>query len=128
MILMDTDICIELLRGNSHVLAMLEKENDSVAVSFVTVGELYYGVYRSNRLEQNKALVERFLLTTPVIQSDFEIMKNFGELKASLSGNPLPDADILIAATSLCRCKKLISGNTSHFGRIDNLILENWIR
>ncbi|OHD57918.1 MAG: hypothetical protein A2014_02860 [Spirochaetes bacterium GWF1_49_6] len=128
MILMDTDVCVEILRGNNHVLNRYGKENDSAAISFDTVDELYYGVFRSNRIEQNLLLVERFLLTVPVIQSDSEIMKKFRELKASLSGNIIPDADILIAATALCKCKKLISGNIAHFRRFENLSIENWMK
>lgn len=40
----------------------------------------------------------------------------------------LLDTDLLIAATSLSRCKKLITGNTRHFEKIDSLVIENWIR
>jgi predicted nucleic acid-binding protein len=40
----------------------------------------------------------------------------------------VPDADILIAATALSKCSKLITGNIKHFDRFENLIIENWIR
>jgi predicted nucleic acid-binding protein len=40
----------------------------------------------------------------------------------------LADADILIAATCLTKCNKLITGNVKHFDRFDGLKLENWLR
>ncbi len=45
------------------------------------------------------------------------IMNKFGSLKADLSklGRMLSDANILIAATTLIRCNKLVSGNIAHF-------------
>ena len=128
MILLDTDICIEILRGNKKVISRREKENDTIAISFLTVGELYYGAYKSTYPEKNIVLVEKFVLSVDVLQSNRHIMKQFGELKARLikAGTSLPDADIIIAATSLSKCKKLITGNTSHFNKIDELKLENW--
>ena len=74
-------------------------------------------------------VVDEFILSIDIIDTDVEILKKFGELKANLYKNRilLPDADILIASTALARCTKLITGNTKHFTRFDNLTLENWL-
>lgn len=42
-------------------------------------------------------------------------------------GHPLPDADLLIAATALMHVDHLITGNTSHFSRIHGLKVTNWL-
>ena len=130
MILLDTDICIELLKGNQGVVDRRRNTRDNVSISFITVGELFYGAEKSRNKEKNHILVEEFLLSIPVIHSTNGIMNKFGELKADVekAGNPLPDADILIAATSLKCCTKLITGNTKHFERFDELNIENWLR
>jgi tRNA(fMet)-specific endonuclease VapC len=130
MILLDTDVCVEILRGNEEVIRRREKESDTITVSFLTVGELFYGAYKSGYQDNNIMLVEKFLLTVNILQSDYEIMKYFGELKAKLvkNGTALPDADVIIAATSLSKCRKLITGNTDHFKRFEELKIENWIR
>jgi predicted nucleic acid-binding protein len=130
MILLDTDVCIELLRGNKYVIKKRENEGDTIGISFLTVGELFYGAFKSNKVEHNLIQVEKFLLSVKIVQSDYDIMKIFGEMKATLTKKNilLPDADILIAATSLSKCNKLITGNTDHFKRIDELKIENWIR
>lgn len=130
MILLDTDTCIEILRGNRRVIEKrIEYEGDA-AISFMTVGELYYGAEKSGNKTENFILIEEFLLVTGVFQSDTEIMKRFGAIKANLAfkNRMLTDADMIIAATALEKSEKLITGNVEHFKRIDNLRIENWIR
>ena len=130
MILIDTDICIELLRGNKKVIEKRKEENDTIALSFMTVSELYYGAYKSNKPSHNTSLVEEFILTVNVIQSSLRISKRFGDLKSKLQreGILIEDADIFVAATCLETCEKLITGNIKHYNRIDELKIENWIR
>ena len=130
MILLDTDICIEILRGNQHVVDKRLESDDNVAISFMTAGELYYGAEKSKNRAKNKHLVDEFILSIDVINTDLEILQRFGEIKANLElkGFPLADADILIAATCLTKCQKLITGNIKHFNRIENLVIDNWIR
>jgi len=128
VILIDTDICIEILRGNRKVIKKSSQYDGVIAVSFMTVGELHYGVHNSGNPEKNELLVEQFLLTVVVIESDFNIMRRFGIIKSELktSNILLPDADILIAATVREKCDMLVTGNTKHFERIDGLVIENW--
>jgi tRNA(fMet)-specific endonuclease VapC len=130
VILLDTDICIELLRGNYNVIERRRSYDEEVAISFMTVAELFYGAEKSNDKGKNTNLVEEFLLTVNIIHSDLEILIKFGKLKTSLgkAGNILSDADIFIAATSIVKCNMLITGNVSHFKRIEELRIENWIR
>jgi predicted nucleic acid-binding protein len=129
MILLDTDICIELLRGNKTVIAQRQKCDEQVSISFMTVGELYYGAERSTNKLKNIHIIDEFMLSIYMIDTDIEILKKFGRLKASLYKDRIliPDADILIAATAMTKCTKLITGNIKHFNRFDNLTLENWL-
>ena len=130
MILLDTDICISLLRGNQAVIQHRKKYTDRIAVSFMTVAELYYGAEKSANPAKNKMVVEQFLLTVNIINSSKAMMRRFGQLKSRLErlGTPLADADLFIAATSLETCEFLVTGNIKHFNRIDELKLENWIQ
>lgn len=130
MIMLDTDTCIEMLRGNRQVLNKCSQYDGMICVSFMTVGELFYGASNSSRPNANNSLVEEFLLTVETIESDFNIMKRFGETKSRLKGKNmmLPDADIIIASSVLEYCDMLVTGNTKHFNRIEHLRVENWIR
>jgi len=128
MILLDTDVCIEILRGNPCVIECRKRSSGLAAVSFMSVGELFYGAERSAAPEKNRRLVQMFLLSVQIIHSDNEIMRKFAELKSelSLNGDILPDADILVASTCLCNCGKLITGNVRHYKRIKQLTIESW--
>ena len=128
MIIFDTDVCIDLLRGNRNILLRREESDETVGVSFMTVAELYYGAEKSDNPSRNHTAVEQFLLSLEVIQSDTQILKRFGRLKAGLEndGVPLADADALIAATTLEKGTRLITSNTKHFERISELRIENW--
>lgn len=129
MILLDTDVCISILRGNRTVIENRRKYIDRVAVSFMSVAELFYVAEKSANPLKNITLVEQFLLTVHVIHSNLAIMKRFGQLKALLeqNGNALADADVFIAATALETCNLLVTGNTKHFQRIQELPLAIWI-
>ena len=130
MILMDTDVCIELLRGNKRVIDHRRRMPDEVGVAFMTVGELFYGAERSSQPALNRTLVERFLLSVRCLHSDQAIMACFGTIKAGLAtaGTILPDADILIAATAITRGTALVSGNTAHLSRTHGLSIMDWTR
>ena len=130
MILLDTDICIELLRGNFNVIERRQGYDEKVAISFMTVAELFYGTEKSNNKGKNTNLIEEFFLTVDIIHSDLEILIKFGKLKALFgkAGNILSGADIFIAATAIVKCNMLITGNINHFKRIEELRIDNWIR
>ena len=130
MILLDTDVCIEILRGNKVVIEKRLRCDERVAICFMTVGELFYGAERSKYKLKNLSLVDEFILSIDIINTDFEILRKFGELKSNLyeKNFMLPDADVLIASTVLTKCSKLITGNVKHFNRFENLVVENWIK
>jgi len=128
MILFDTDICVEILRGNRSLVEQRRAYHEVVAVSFMTVAELYYGVYKSASVNSNKSVVEEFFASVAVIESDAQIAQRFGAIKATLTscGATVTDADLLIAATSMERCIFLVTGNVRHFQMIDGLEMRNW--
>jgi predicted nucleic acid-binding protein len=129
MILLDTDTCINIIKKNQFAINKANKEK--LAVSFMSIGELLYGISKATYKKQEKiTALNIFLSSTTIIDSDNEIMQKFGELKTNLYQRSMlvPDADTLIAATALSKCSKLITGNIKHFDRFENLIIENWIR
>lgn len=129
MIIIDTDVCIELLRGNRQILEKRQTCGDEVGVAFMTAAELFYGAEKSQKRQANGALVERFLLSVRVVHTNSDIVHRFGQLKARLSQAAimLADADMLIAAIALSMDAMLITGNVRHFQRIGELTIENWI-
>lgn len=128
MILLDTDICIELLKGNKRILQRREQYDGPIGVCFMTVAELYYGAEKSKEPSRNMDTIDRLLLSLEIIHTDMSILRRFGRLKATLQkeGLPIADADLLIASATLEKAEKLITGNKKHFERIAGLELEDW--
>jgi len=130
VILLDTDICIELLRGNRTVLEKNQDSKEDSYISFMTVGELLYGAEKSTNPESNKKKCQAFFRSVSIIYPTISTMEIFAQIKGDLSGRSLllPDADLLIAATCLQQKSRLVTGNVKHFERFDNLKIENWLR
>lgn len=129
MTLLDTDVCVSMLRGNRGVIDRVRSQTGGVSVCFMTVAELMYGAEKSAKPESNRIAVERFLLTLAVIESTRSSMRIFGKLKAALTlaGEILPDADLLIASVALDRDLTLGTGNLRHFERIPRLRAVDWL-
>ena len=130
---LDTDHCIELLRGNEGVLCKLESlgEDSEIEVYTITItaAERFYGVYRMPNPEQRKEEVNAFLSDIEVINLDLGAARIYGELKAQLArrGELLADNDLFIASIALSRRLTLVTHNTRHYERIPNLCLEDWM-
>jgi len=128
--LLDTNICVYWLKGNELIeQKILSVGMDNVALSFINVSELYYGAYKSKRIESNLNMVRQLTETLNVVESDEAISEIFGQLKAELegAGTIIDDADLFIAACAKVHGLILVTNNMKHFKRIKGLKLENWI-
>lgn len=130
MKVLDTDVCIEILRGNSRVLEARSQTLDLVATTWMTACELAYGAANSSKPQQNHILVTEFLATLPILDFNLAAAELFGRNKALLkqAGNTIADADLMIASITLAQGGILITGNTRHYERIPHLRIEDWIR
>lgn len=128
MTLLDTDVCIGILHANPLVIEHLKASSGPLAVPGMVVGELYYGVEKSDWREHNLERTEKLLVSLPVYHPDTETMRIFGRLKAQQerNGTPVADADTIIAATALSFGASLATGNIRHFSRFAELKVENW--
>jgi tRNA(fMet)-specific endonuclease VapC len=65
--------------------------------------ELFYGAAKSKDPKDNRALVDSFLATLPVLGLDTASAQVFGDAKALLerNGRRLADADLLIGAIAV---------------------------
>jgi tRNA(fMet)-specific endonuclease VapC len=127
--LIDTDIVIYSLKGNAAVRDwMIQNQNIPKFISAVTYGELIYGARKSMHPEKNITTVHRVSELFQVMEINKEIMEIFGEVKAKLEmgGIRIDDMDLLIASTAMHMNFSLVTNNTAHFARINDLVLENW--
>ena len=130
MKLLDTDTCIEILRGNQAVIDRRATVDDEVATTWITAAELYYGAAKSARPDHHRELVTSFLQTLPLVDMDTASSRTFGEVKATLerAGQKLADADLFIASIALAQGAAVITGNRRHYERVPGIVVEDWIR
>ncbi len=127
--LLDTDTCIYWLRNRQSVRERVRERGwNQISICVITVAELYYGAYNSNRVTENLARAEFFIQNLPVLPLNDTALRRFGELKAELRriGQPIADFDLLIASVALAESYILVTKNTRHYDRIPELQLENW--
>jgi tRNA(fMet)-specific endonuclease VapC len=128
MYLLDTDTIIYSLKGHSATAKNLDQHfEDPMRISVITMMELYFGAYKSQKFEANIAKVRTIEQTFEILAADKEITDVFGAIKASLqkSGNLLDDFDLIISATALAHNLVLVTNNIGNFGRIEGLKLAN---
>lgn len=124
MILCDTNVIIETLKGDEKTIKFVERIGlENIAISSVTVMELYFGAL--NKRELNK--IKKHLKALNVVHFD----NNVSELAVSMIENygkshglQIPDA--IIAATALLFEMKLFTLNLKDFKYIDGLNLKKY--
>ncbi|MGH7866933.1 MAG: type II toxin-antitoxin system VapC family toxin [Candidatus Dormibacteraceae bacterium] len=131
--LLDTNVCIDLLRGQSTQIRMRFKEislgNYLIAISIVVLFELWYGVAKSTRQQENTQRLG-ILLAGPIeiLSLTPEDVQMAGQIRAELEakGNSIGAYDVLIAGQALQQQAILVTANTSEFTRVQGLKLEDW--
>ncbi|MDT9196899.1 type II toxin-antitoxin system VapC family toxin [Limnospira fusiformis KN01] len=59
MYLLDTNVCIALLKNHPNAVAKFAQHFQSSCLSSIVVSELYQGVYCSQKIEQNLAKLQQ---------------------------------------------------------------------
>jgi tRNA(fMet)-specific endonuclease VapC len=131
--LLDTDIISHLIKREPSPrlirrLAMVSPEQHYV--SAITVGELVYGAYLSDRPEHFlRQLETRVWPGVTVLPFDKAAAQVYGRVRARLerSGRPRREPDLQIAASALAHDLTLITASVRHFQDIPGLRVENWL-
>lgn len=128
--LLDTDTCVEILRGNQTVIKRRRGVYQEVVTTEITASELYFGAAMSRDPVVSKQLVDAFLKTLRVMPIGCRGAQLFGVFKAELraAGNSIPDADLWIASIARSLQLTVVTGNTRHLARVPGVLTEDWIR
>ncbi len=123
--LVDTNIIIKLLNGDSKT-SLLFDSLEQVFISVITAGELYYGAYKSSKVNDNIQLFNDFLSEYKILAIDKKISGFYGIIKEKLvnKGINIPENDIWIAATALSNKLPIVTYD-EHFNKIDDLTVIN---
>lgn len=131
--LLDTNSCIALMAAVTNPVqkrfARASRKGSRFFVSSVVSFELWYGVFKSARQQENAKRCELFfagpLETLPFQAADARIA---GELRAELefAGRPIGAYDLLIAGQALRHKMTLVTANVSEFARVKGLTWDDW--
>jgi len=123
--LIDTDWVIDHLKGMPEVTERLEEFSlEGLAISVVSLAELYEGVYYSKNPEKAQMNLDEFLSADlTVIEVNQEIGQIFGKERGRLrrQKKTIGDFDLLIASTALRYDLTLLTNNKKHFKEVKGL-------
>ena len=125
--LLDTCTCIALIKEKQSVVEHIRQVGvDECKVSDITLAELFFGAYKSEREEHFEDVIEIMNLFE---QYPIAYLKEYGKIRYLLekSGKKIGDMDMFIAATALEEDLIVVTGNVDHFNRIPGLKIENWM-
>jgi tRNA(fMet)-specific endonuclease VapC len=133
--LLDTDIFSEVLKGvDVNVVrnaTAYRLAHGVLTISTITVVELVRGLYKK---QSQRSL--RAFRSAIAVEEVLDFGQSAAELAGQISGElerigrPIGMADPMIAAVALTRGLELVTGNTAHFQRIQQLsyplVVTNW--
>jgi len=131
MYMLNTNICIYVLKKHSDKLRHKFKAIKNICISSVTYGELCFGIengensWREARWEQLDLFTQRLIIDP----WDEDAARYYGSIRALLKkqGTPIANNDLLIASHARSLNAVLVTNNIREFNRVPDLSLENWV-
>ena len=126
--LLDTNVLIHAVRGRPPgVRERLQQQSpDDVAVSSVTVAELWYGAEKSADPERKREAWATVLAPFQVVAFDRGAAEHHARIRYLLRRTPIGERDLLIASIALASDLTLVTHNVAEFSRVPKLRVENW--
>ena len=128
--LLDTNAFITLIGQKSERLVRraIACEAGVIGLSTVVLHELYYGAYRSQRVEFNLESIRFLTQDFPLVAFDRDDAQIAGDIRARLAalGTPIGSFDILIAAQAKAKGLICVTNNVREFQRVEGLKVEDW--
>ena len=134
-VLLDSDILSEIYKGispsvMSNATSYLQ-QHARLSFSSISVHEVLFGLYAKNALRRAEDFSLRISVQDEIVPTT-EDYRLAARIRADLqrAGTPIGNFDPLIAACAIERAWPLVTGNTRHYGFIQNagfaLQLTNW--
>lgn len=128
--LLDTNIVIYVLKRRPiEVLSIFNANADRMAISAITLSELFHGAEKSNKVNENLAVIEDFCSRLEVLPYGSKAAQHYGAIRAGLErlGKPIGVNDLHIAAHARSEGLAVVTNNVGEFARVPALQVENWV-
>ena len=128
--LIDTDILSRFFRGDEFVIkrvAHYASIHQTLHIGIISQYEILSGLYHKDAQQQLKRFLA-FLPTITVLDLNEAAIEHAAQCYAQTRklGTPVDDMDLLIAGIALANNMGVVTHNTAHFSKIQNLYLEDW--
>ena len=129
MLLLDANVCIDVLRGRPDVIARLAEHGPAgLFLCTVVKAELAYRARLATAPERAAALVDAFCEPFPSLPFDDACVDAYADLRAHqrASGTTIGANDLAIAAIALAHGLAVVSDDRAAFERVPGLTLVSW--
>ena len=114
-LLVDTDVFSYIAWQRPKGKAFIPILRDRLlAVSFMTVGELYFGAVKARWGEKRILKLATILKSYTVIPGTYDIARAYGDIKAVFR-DQIGECDMWIAATAIAHELSVVTNNLRHF-------------
>jgi len=118
--LIDTDVLIDYIRGNSQAIKFLENTDNDLFISAITVAELFAGVREGSEQDKINVFISAFEflpITHQIAQKGVLIRRDYGK------SHGIGFGDSLIAASAIETDSTIVTLNFKHFQMFKNVIV-----
>ena len=130
MFVLDSCICIELMRGKLPQTFKLMRglPASSFKIPYIVEAELLTGAEKSSDPAATRMKTLRFLAPFERLALDEESAQAYAKTRAVLEkgGRKIGPNDLIIASIALAHGATLITRNVHEFARVPNLQVEDW--
>ncbi|MEK6914956.1 MAG: type II toxin-antitoxin system VapC family toxin [Nanoarchaeota archaeon] len=116
---LDTGIVIAFFRNDSLITKNIENltSNNEICISYITLCELYKGVYKSSNLNYELFWITDFINSLDILNFNKESCRFFGErfVKLQKEGKMVDDLDLMISSIAQTNNAILITRNKKDF-------------
>jgi tRNA(fMet)-specific endonuclease VapC len=128
--LLDTNIVIYVIKKRPlEVLSVFNQNASRLAISTITLSELYHGAEKSSGVSENLAVIEEFSSRLEVLPYGPKASPHYGSIRSALEkvGQTIGLNDLHIAAHARSEGLVLVTNNVKEFARVPSLQVENWV-
>lgn len=128
--LLDTDICIEYLRGSDPGIRdrLLTLSPNEVSLCSIVKAELLFGAQNSQKIAANLRRLRDFFQPFQSAPFDDRAAERYGSVRAHLrrEGNEIGSNDLMIAAIAVANDMTLVTHNQREFHKVPGLRIVEW--
>lgn len=128
--LLDTNIVIYVMKRRPvEVLQVFNQHANHMAISAITLAELFHGAEKSAKVSENLIAIEDFCSRLEVLPYGPKASQHYGAIRSSLEkiSHSIGVNDLHIAGHARSEGLILVTNNVGEFVRVPALQVENWI-